>query len=404
MTKDQKQSQSQFASALTSSINQDKHYSNHLTTKPSNQSYTSGTVLALNLKSKLHFWILDSGATNHICNSLNLFIACKLISLISIRLPNGNQIIATIAGIVFFCDSLVLYNVLYLPSFSFNLVSVTKLASQLHCILKFTDKSYDIQDLTSLKRIGLAEAVDGLYVMNCPDSTLLPHPASTCMCTSIIDRWHFRLGHPFQNKLTLLKSAFPYISSSKCNDSCSICPLAKQRKLPYSLSNNKSECMFELIHIDIWGPLSVTSVYGHRYFLIVVDDFSRHTWLFMLKTKSEVSNYIISFVNLVETQFSCKIKSIKLDHNPEFNMYKFFDSKGILHQRSYVETPQQNGIVERKHQHILNVTQAIMFQSNLPKHFWNFTVSYVVFLINRLPSKLLQYKFLSTQFLHYKLP
>ena len=73
-------------------------------------------------------------------------------------------------------------------------------------------------------------------------------------------------------------------------------------------------------------------------------------------------------------------------------MYDFFANKGILHQRSCVETPQQNGVVERKHQHILNVTRALMFQSNLPKHFWNFAVSHAVFLINRLPSKVLNNK------------
>jgi len=61
---------------------------------------------------------------------------------------------------------------------------------------------------------------------------------------------------------------------------------------------------------------------------------------------------------------------------------------------SYVETPQQNGVVERKHQHILNITKALsfFFQSNLPKLFWNFTASYAIFLLNRLPNKVLHNK------------
>ena len=139
--------------------------------------------------------------------------------------------------------------------------------------------------------------------------------------------------------------------------------------------------------MDIWGPLSITSIYGHRYFLTIMDDFSRHTWLFLLKHKSEVPACIISFVNMIETQFSCKVRTVRSDNGPEFNMSSFFSSKGIIHQRSCVETPQQNGVVERKYQQILNITRALMFQSNLPKHFWNFAISHAVHILNRLPSK-----------------
>ena len=77
---------------------------------------------------------------------------------------------------------------------------------------------------------------------------------------------------------------------------------------------------------------------------------------------------------------------------PEFNLHQLYSLKGIKRQMSCVETPQQNGVVEIKHQHILNITTTLIFQSNLPKLFWNFSVSHVVFLLNRLPSKVLHYK------------
>ena len=67
----------------------------------------------------------------------------------------------------------------------------------------------------------------------------------------------------------------------------------------------------------------------------------------------------------------------------------FFASKGITHQTSCVETPQQNDIVERKHQHILNVTRALLFQAHLPPIFWEFAVNHVVFLVNSIPTPLL---------------
>ena len=70
-----------------------------------------------------------------------------------------------------------------------------------------------------------------------------------------------------------------------------------------------------------------------------------------MKTKSEVQNILTVFYNLVETQFETKIKCVRSDNGLEFKMTNFFNSKGIMHQVSCVETPQQNSIVERKHQH-----------------------------------------------------
>jgi len=88
------------------------------------------------------------------------------------------------------------------------------------------------------------------------------------------------------------------------------------------------------------GPLAITSVDGHRYFLTVVDDFSRHTWIAFLKTKSKVQGCIKSFITLVETQFSTTVKCIRFDQGPEFNLHQFYSLNDIEHQMSCVETTQ----------------------------------------------------------------
>ena len=102
--------------------------------------------------------------------------------------------------------------------------------------------------------------------------------------------------------------------------------------MPFSASTHVSDQPFELVHCDLWGPFSIPTVDGYKYFLTIVDDFSRCTWIYLLKAKSET----------------------------QVLMPQFY---------AYVETPQQNSIVERKHQHILNAVKALKFQSNVPLEF-----------------------------------
>jgi IS30 family transposase len=125
----------------------------------------------------------------------------------------------------------------------------------------------------------------------------------------------------------------------------------------------------------------------------LVDDYSRFTWVIFLKTKDETKKSLINFIAFIENQFHTTLKCLRSDNGTEFVvMGDFLSSKGIIHQKSCVETPQQNGIVERKHQHILNVARSLSFHSNLPLTMWNFSVQHVVHIINRLPSPLLNLK------------
>lgn len=106
---------------------------------------------------------------------------------------------------------------------------------------------------------------------------------------------------------------------------------------------------------------------GYRYFLTIVDDFTRSVWVYMLKRKDEVFNMFVSFYNMVFTQFDKKVKVGRSDNGTEFvnnkmSEFFFFNNNGIIHQTSCAYTPQQNGIAERKHRHLLNVARSLMFQ------------------------------------------
>ncbi|GJZ71494.1 putative RNA-directed DNA polymerase [Tanacetum coccineum] len=130
-----------------------------------------------------------------------------------------------------------------------------------------------------------------------------------------------------------------------------------------------------------------TSREGFRYFLIVVDDYTRSVWVFLMKIKDEVFDHIVTFYNLVKTQFGKVVKIFRSDNGTKFVNKRFNDFAklhGVLHQTTCAYTPQQNGVAERKHRHLLNVARALMFQEGLPVNMWTESILTAVYLINRL--------------------
>ena len=169
-------------------------------------------------------------------------------------------------------------------------------------------------------------------------------------------------------------------------------------------SLNKSSAPFDLIHVDLWGPYRVPSSCGAVYFLTIVDDFSRAVWIYLLLEKSEVKHVLPNFVALINRQFGRELKMVRSDNGTEFVcLSKYFAERGIVHQTSCVGTPQQNGRVEGKHRHILNVARSLLFQANLPVKFWGESVLTAAHLINRTPTKVLHGK-TPYELLHGKQP
>jgi len=177
---------------------------------------------------------------------------------------------------------------------------------------------------------------------------------------------------------------------------CAICPKARQQRLPFPLSTITTSFPFELVHVDTWGPYHTKTHACHRFFLTIVDDFTRATWTHLMTTKDEAMGLITAFVQMAKTQYNAIIKVLRSDNALELSTsniaLNFFSSHGILHQTSCVQTPQQNGVVERKHKHLLEVSRALLFQSSLPLRYWGECVLTATYLINRLPSTVLHNK------------
>ncbi|KAK9061911.1 hypothetical protein SSX86_019095 [Deinandra increscens subsp. villosa] len=367
---------------------------------------TSGTglmiehgIMACN-SSLLHSkWIIDTGASDHMCHDIHLFSDIHLLHKpVSIGLPNGQVIKVTHTGTVIINSNLSLFNVLHIPQFTHNLLSVPKLCESTKGILLFTHNSCLFQ-APSLKRpLVLGELVHGLYLLNqnLKTSVASSFVVSKSFCNVVVNNktWHTRLGHLPVYKLKQL-----HLLSDSNFDSivtCGICPKARQHKLSFPHSTISTTHAFEIIHIDTWGPYSVPTYNGHKYFLTIVDDFTRTTWTHLLSTKSNAFSVLQSFIEMVSTQYNTKVKCVRSDNAFELGsgsvQSAYLKSKGILHQTCCVGVPQQNGVVERKHKHLLETARALLFQSKLPISFWGECVLTATHLINRFPSKLLNNK------------
>ncbi|CAN1778901.1 Retrovirus-related Pol polyprotein from transposon RE1 [Linum perenne] len=338
-------------------------------------------------------WIVDTGASDHIAYSLFHFIESKPISDVFVYLPNASKVSATHVGTVRLSPKLLLHNVLCVPSFAFNLISVSKLTGGQNISLIFRSESCVIQDLSSTTTIGLASQTRGLYRLI---SSQLPSNSPVVAAgfnfqPQPIHLWHWRLGHPSHSRIQSFNFCNESFSKERVKH-CETCHFAKHKRLPFTSSVHHATAAFQLVHVDIWGPLSVKSHDGFAYFLTVVDDYSRGVWLYLLKHKSEARGRLEEFCELVKTQFDTSVKVIRSDQGAEFHMVDYCAQHGIIHEMTCVATPEQNSRVERKHQDILNVARALKFQSGLSLFFWSDFVLHAVHLINRLPSTAIGHK------------
>ena len=263
--------------------------------------------------------------------------------------------------------------------------------------IMFDGSSCMIQDPTRGLMIGQGEEIANLYVL---DTTSLPDSSNTedttdlIFCSNVVADtalWHNRLGHPALSKTDSLNDVLGLKERNKIHH-CSVCHLAKQKHLRYISHNNICDHPFEMLHIDVWGPFSVPTPEGYKYFLTIVDDHTRVTWLYLLRSKDEVITIFPEFLQMVETQYKAVVKGVRSDNAPELRFTALFKKKGIVAYHSCPETPEQNSVVERKHQHILNVARSLMFQSQVPLDHWGDCVLTAVFLINRLPTPRLKNK------------
>ena len=320
-------------------------------------------------------WILDSGASDHMTGDLSLLsdiIYPKSSTFVTIA--NGTKTCVKGIGTIHI-SGLTFSSVLYLPQFPFNLLSIRKITRDFNCSVTFSSSSCVFQDLQTKRTIGGGYEKDGLYFFQ-------ESPPLALHSTASPFQWHCRLGHPSSANLRQIVPSLPNFSTFNCET----CELSKHRRVSFPLRNNPP-CVkpFELIHSDIWGPSRTTGLCGSKYFVTFIDDYSRLTWVFILKNRSQLFDVFKIFYAEICQQFNAHLLTFRSDNAQEYkdhNFNQFFASHGIIHQTSCVTTPQQNGIAERKNGPVLAIARGLMIQMNVPKTFWSDAILTATFLLN----------------------
>lgn len=248
----------------------------------------------------------------------------KLTHPIVVSLPNGQHISIFFTRQIPLIDNIVLDEVLYVPSFKFNLLSVSRLTRQLNYSISFSESNCYMQGCSLRKPLEIGSSQRGLYIFpSCSltvsnystKSTISSSNSSSCVSNSQIVNtincisscnadaflWHCRLGHL---PMTMLKTLSICTVNADDQFFSDVCFKAKQHRLPFPHSKIHIKRKFELIHIDIWGPYKVSTYNHYKYFLTIADDYTRVTWTYPLSSKNNAFTFLKNFIVLVENQFN----------------------------------------------------------------------------------------------------
>ena len=195
--------------------------------------------------------------------------------------------------------------------------------------------------------------------------------------------WHRRLGHFYQEDLKNFLNHHE-INLDKCDD----CRIAKMKRNPHNKIPPRAKEILEVIHSDIIGPIN-TSYTGKRFILTILDEVSRKSWVFIMKSKSEATDIIINTLRMLNNKYKdYKIKVFKSDNAKEYKNKKidyFCNENGIEKVFSPPYNPENNGLCERFNLTIVSCAKTLLYWSGLSENFWDFAILYANYIYNKVP-------------------
>ena len=348
-----------------------------------NESSGSIAFLSQNQNGPCDSWILDSGATQHMCNDQSQFLHLEPFST-TITTANNTKMHATGKGDVSLVTKngmlFTLQNVLLVPQLASNLLSICYATRNPNIHFKIENEKCLIMFNKTL--IATAFSQDSLLVLE----TIRTYAYNTKSVDTLT--WHKRLGHV--NKEYMNKGAIQSIVGNVGTFSCDTCLKNKSTRIISTAPVIKAKRPLEKIHSDLAGPITPISLGGNRYLVTFTDDFTRFSWVYPCKEKSSCFDIFKLFKRTIETEFNRKIAFLHCDNGGEYsgNEFKqFAKDEGMQIQYTVPHTPEQNGVDERLNRTLFNMTRCFLNDSsNLTKSLWAELVNTACFIKNRLPS------------------
>jgi histone deacetylase 1/2 len=261
-------------------------------------------------------WYMDRGATDHITSELEkLNVRDKYHEQDQVHTASGSGMkINNIGRTILHTPhrNLHLKNILHVPAANKNLASIHKLTSDNDALIEFHPNLFLIKDRVTKRVIHQGKCEGGLYPLRLQEAKSRKQVLGAIKPST--SRWHSRLGHPsFPIVEHVVKdNSLTCVSDENSSAVCDSCLRAKSRPLPYPKSTSVSHAPLELIFSNVWGP-APTSVGRHTYYVSFIDDYSKYTWIYLIKKKSEVFQIFHDFQKLVERKFNRKIISVQSD-------------------------------------------------------------------------------------------
>ncbi|WRX20691.1 Integrase [Theobroma cacao] len=321
-------------------------------------------------------WYMDSGCSWHMRGDKMLFAQLDKRKRGTVSFGDDSKSKIHGIGTVGKNSQTQISHVLLVKGLKHNLLSISQLCDKGFKVC-FDSNKCEVIDIGTKKFSFIGKRLKNMYAIFLEDLEINDEICLVANADSDSWLWHKRLRHVSLHTMSkLIKKnlvvGLPNIKfeSDKMCDACQLGkPIRTSFKSKKIVSTSKP---LEMLHIDLFGPISTTSLGEKSYGFVIVDDYSRYTWVYFLTHKNDALSTFISHCRKVENEKGLAIVSIRSDHGGEFEseeFEKFFNEKGLDHNFSAPKTPQQNGVVERKNRTLKEMAQTMLCENNLPKYF-----------------------------------
>ncbi|GJV65181.1 retrovirus-related pol polyprotein from transposon TNT 1-94 [Tanacetum coccineum] len=334
-------------------------------------------------------WYLDSSCSKHmtgdrsqLTNFVNKFLG---------TIKFGNDHVAKIMGYGDYqIGNVTISRVYYVEGLGHNLFSVGQFCDS-NLEVAFRQHTCYIRNLEGVDLLTGSRG-DNLYTLSLGD---MMASSPICLLSKASKTkswlWHRRLSHLNFGAINHLARhglvrGLPKLKFEK-DHLCSACALGKSTKKPHKpKSEDTNQEKLYLLHMDLCGPMRVASVNGKKYILVIVDDYSRFTWVKCLRSKDEAPAFIINFLKMIQVRLKETVRRIRTDNGTEFvnqTLREYYEKVGISHETSVARSPQQNGVVERRNRTLIEAARTMLIYAKAPLFLWAEAVATACYTQNR---------------------